>query len=88
MFFTAIQLNRKEALAWAGAGMLDFYENRIPDSLLNLSQAVFHDADEPDYLFALAQVSARAEHYREAAEAYTRFLAVSKSTDDEAPGPH
>jgi len=83
VFYTAIQLNRKEALAWAGSGMLDFYENRIPESLQNLSQAVFHDPSEPDYLFAFAQVAARAERYRDAAEAYTRFLAVSKSTDDE-----
>jgi predicted aspartyl protease len=63
--------------------MLDFYENRIFDSLANLSEAVFHDSDEPDYYFSLAQVSARAERYKEAAEAYNRFLALSRNTDDE-----
>lgn len=77
----AIRINRREALAWAGAGMLAFYENRINDSLQYLSQAVYHEPNDPDYLFAFAQVAARAEHYNEAAEAYTRFLGVSKSTD-------
>jgi tetratricopeptide (TPR) repeat protein len=83
VFFNAVKLNRKEALAWAGYGMLDFYENRIFDSLDNLRTAVYHDPNEPDYLFAYAQVSARAEHYKEAADAYNRFLVVSRNTDDE-----
>ncbi|HEV8590513.1 MAG TPA: tetratricopeptide repeat protein, partial [Pyrinomonadaceae bacterium] len=82
VFFNAVKLNRKEALAWAGYGMLDFYENRIFDSLDNLRTAVYHDPNEPDYLFAYAQVSARAEHYKEAADAYNRFLVVSRNTDD------
>ena len=79
----ALRLNKREALAWAGYGMLDFYENRILDSLNNLQEAVFYDADEPDYYFALAQVSARAERYKEAADAYYRFLSLSRNTDDE-----
>ncbi len=83
VFFTAIKNDRREALAWAGIGMLDFYENRINDSLDNLQEAVFHDPFDPDYLFALAQVSARAEKYREAARAYEEFLRVSRKTDDE-----
>lgn len=83
MFFNSITLNRKEALAWAGIGMLDFYENRINDSLDNLREAVFHDSEHPDYLFALAQVSARAERYKDAADAYYRFLSISRHTDDE-----
>jgi len=36
---------------------------------------------EPDYWFALAQVSARGEHYAEAAEAYQNFLHYSDSAD-------
>ena len=36
ILFNAIKMNRKEHLAWAGYGMLDFYENRINDSLANL----------------------------------------------------
>lgn len=83
LFFTALKLDKREALAWAGFGMVDFYENRINDSLGNLQEAAFHDPDEPDYLFSLAQVSARAERYKEAAEAYHRFLSVSRNTDDD-----
>ncbi len=81
IFFTALKLKRDEGLAWAGFGMLDFYENRIDESLSNLQEAVYHQPDEPDFWFALAQVSARAEKYREAAEAYNRFLSISSSTD-------
>lgn len=83
LFYTAINLDRDEALAWAGYGMLDFYENRIGESINNLREAVYHDRDEADFLFALAQVSARAERYTEAADAYKQFLVVSKNTDDE-----
>ena len=83
VFSNALRLNKKEALAWAGHGMVDFYENRIFDSLANLAEAVYHDGDEPDFYFAFAQVSARAERYRDAAEAYQRFLALSRNTDDE-----
>jgi Tfp pilus assembly protein PilF/predicted aspartyl protease len=81
LFFNAIKLNRREHLAWAGYGLLDFYENRISESLENLRESVFHGPDEPDYLFALAQVSARAENYSEAADAYRDFLNVSNKTD-------
>ena len=83
LFYTAVQLNRKEDLAWAGFGMLDFYENKIDASLNNLREAVYYVPDEPDYLFALAQVSARSERYKEAAEAYEQFLNVSKATDED-----
>lgn len=79
----ALSLNKKEPLAWAGLGMLDFYENRISDSMDNLKTAVYFDGGEPDYIFALAQVSARAEKYKEAADAYYRFLQVSPQTDTE-----
>jgi len=83
VFYNAIKLNRSEDLAWAGVGLVEFYENHIPQSLADLQEAVFHNAGEPDYLFALAQVSARAEQYREAADAYFRFLSVSKDTDQD-----
>jgi len=81
LFLNAIKLDRKQDLAWAGYGMLDFYENKIADSLQNLREAVFHEPAEPDYLFALAQISARAEKYTEAAEAYKDFLSVASSAD-------
>lgn len=81
LFFNALKLNRREHLAWAGYGLLDFYENKINDSLDNLRESVFHAPEEPDYHFALAQVSARAEKYREAADAYQDFLRVSNKAD-------
>ncbi len=79
----SIFLNKKEALAWAGLGMLDFYENRIQDSILNLREAVYYDSREPDYVFSLAQVSARAEKYKAAADAYEHFLQISPKSDAE-----
>ncbi len=81
ILFAAIQQDRTQDLAWAGYGMLDFYENKINDSLENLKEAVYYAPDEPDYIFALAQVSARSERYKEAAEAYNQFLRISKSSD-------
>jgi tetratricopeptide (TPR) repeat protein len=82
-FVNAIKLDKSEALAWAGLGLLDFYENRIERSQQNLRTAEYRDPDEPDYVFALAQVSARAEKYKEAADAYDRFLQISPQTDTE-----
>jgi len=79
----AILLDKRVALAWAAYGMLDFYENRIEKSILNLREAVHRDSREPDFLFALAQVSARGERYKEAADAYERFLWVAPKTDKE-----
>jgi tetratricopeptide (TPR) repeat protein len=83
ILITAVTLNKKEALAWAGLGMLDFYENRISDSIDNLRAAVYFDSYEPDFAFALAQVTARAERYKEAADAYDTFLRISPQTDSE-----
>lgn len=83
LFYRAIQLNKREALAWAGFGLLDFYENRIDEGVINLREAVIHDPDHADFTFSLAQVSARAERYAEAADAYQRFLTLSRDTDDE-----
>ncbi|MBC7901375.1 MAG: aspartyl protease family protein [Saprospiraceae bacterium] len=83
MFFNSLRLNKREALSWAGYGMIDFYENRIQESFSNLEEAVFHDPEQPDYYFAYAQVAARSEKYREAADAYNKFLAVSRDVDDE-----
>jgi tetratricopeptide (TPR) repeat protein/predicted aspartyl protease len=82
-FITSIQLNRKEDLAWAGLGMLEFYENRIEDSISDLEEATFREPNEPDYQFALGQVSARAERYKEAADAYKRFLMISNDLDSD-----
>ncbi len=77
----ALILNKREALAWEGLGMLRFYENRIADSLEDLRVAVFLEPNEPDFVFALATVSSRAEKYKEAADAYQRYLRISRGTD-------
>lgn len=82
-YVNALKLDRGEALAWAGLGLLDYYENRIDKSLEFLKEAESRDPQEPDYVFARAQVSARAERYKEAAEAYDRFLQISQDADDE-----
>jgi len=82
-FEKSLSLDRKEDLAWAALGMLEFYENRIEISLSDLLEATFRDPDEPDYQFALGQVSARAERYKESAEAYKRFLAISSELDSD-----
>ena len=82
-FTNALQIDRTEALAWAGLGTLDFYENHIDKSLENMREAVYYAPNEPDFLFTLAQVSARAENYKEAAAAYEKFLQISPQTDYE-----
>lgn len=83
MFASAYKLDKKEPLAWFGAGMLDFYENRIEESLPKLLEAEYLDSKEPDFTFSLAQVLARAEKYREAGDAYERFLRNAPITDTE-----
>ena len=77
----AIKQNRKEDLAWAGLGMLDFYENRIENSFYALVRANEYKPNEPDYLFALAQVAGRAEKFTFSAEKYEEFLRVSNKND-------
>ncbi|MEP7211539.1 MAG: aspartyl protease family protein [Acidobacteriota bacterium] len=83
VLYTALKLDKREALAWAGLGLLEFYENNIDESVTSLRQAVYLEPREPDYYFTFAQVSARAEHYTDAANAYNQFLSLSRDTDDE-----
>lgn len=83
LLVNAIRLDNSQALAWAALGMLDFYENKIGESIKNLQEAVFHDSNEPDFYYVLGQVSARAERYKEAAQAYEDFLRISRGFDDE-----
>lgn len=80
-FRTALVLDPDEALAVAGLAMVDFYENRVEASVDGLRRAVALDGNEPDYIFSLAQAAARSERYREAADAYERFLRVAPRTD-------
>jgi len=80
-FKTALALDENEALAVAGLAMVDLYENRLPLAIPALRKAVSMDPDEPDYLFNLGQAAARSEKYKEAADAYERFLVVAPKTD-------
>src|ERR1041384_6408349 len=80
-FRTALALNENEALAVAGLAMVDLYENRLPLALPGLRRASSIDPDEPDYVFALGQAAARSEKYKEAADAYERFLQIAPKTD-------
>jgi tetratricopeptide (TPR) repeat protein len=80
-FRTALALNQNEALAVAGLAMVDFYENRLPIALPGLRKAVSMDPEEPDYIFSLGQAAARSEKYKEAADAYEKFLLIAPKTD-------
>ena len=80
-FRTALALNENEALAVAGLAMVDLYENRLPLALPALRKAASMDPDEPDYVFNLGQAAARSEKYKEAADAYERFLVIAPKTD-------
>jgi len=80
-FKTALALDPNEALAVSGLAMVDMYENRLPLALPGLRKAVSMDPEEPDYVFNLGQAAARSEKYKEAADAYERFLQISPRTD-------
>jgi predicted aspartyl protease/Flp pilus assembly protein TadD len=80
-FRTALTFREDDAMAIAGLGMVDFYENRLSASLAGLRRASFIDPNEPDYLFNLGQVAARFERYKEAADAYEQFLRVAPRAD-------
>ena len=77
----ALILNKRNALANASIGMLLFYQNRVKASMRYLNAATFYDTRNPDFVYSLAQVSSRAENYKQAAEAYDRFLQVAPYTD-------
>src|SRR5258705_2195796 len=80
-FRTSLSLKDDEALAIAGLGMVDFYENRLDSAIKALRRAVSLDASEPDYLFNLGQATARNERYKEAADPYAQFLVIAPKTD-------
>jgi predicted aspartyl protease/thioredoxin-like negative regulator of GroEL len=82
-FRTALSLQENESLAIAGLAMVDFYENRLDAAIKGLRRAVSLDSDEPDYIFNLGQATARNERYKEAADAYERFLLIAPKTDAE-----
>lgn len=82
-FINSIKLDNRQGLAWMGLGMLDFYENRITRGLESLREAVYLEPQESDFLYSLAQVAARAEQYKEAADAYKKFLQMAPHTETE-----
>jgi superkiller protein 3 len=79
----ALRINKKESLAWASLGTLDFYENRMFDGLASLRTAVYFEPDDADFIFTLAQIASRSEQYKEAAAGYEKFLQISPLTDSE-----
>lgn len=80
-FRTALAFKEDEALAIAGLSMINLYENRTNLALTGLRRAVYLDPEEPDFVFSYAQAAARAERYREAADAYEDFLRIAPRTD-------
>ncbi|HEV7843942.1 MAG TPA: aspartyl protease family protein, partial [Pyrinomonadaceae bacterium] len=80
-FRTALELKDNDPLAIAGLAMVSFYENRLDESLTGLRRAVFLDPREPDFIFNLAIAAARAEHYKESADAYEQFLRIAPRYD-------
>lgn len=82
-FRTSLSFQDDEALAIAGLAMIDFYENRLDASIRGLRRAVSLDPGEPDYIFDLGQAAARSENYKEAADAYEKFLNIAPKTDED-----
>ncbi|MDX6306007.1 MAG: hypothetical protein QOI77_2976 [Blastocatellia bacterium] len=82
-FRTALVLDENEAMAIAGLAMVDYYENRTGKCIAGLRRASDLDPSEPDYVFNLGQAAARSERYKEAADAYERFLIIAPRTDAE-----
>ncbi len=80
-FRTALNIDDDQAMAIAGLAMIDFYENRNTEAVQKLRRAVSMDPNEPDYVFSLGQAAARAEKYKEAADAYEQFLIIAPHTD-------
>ncbi|HEY3104457.1 MAG TPA: aspartyl protease family protein [Pyrinomonadaceae bacterium] len=80
-FRTALTLDDDQPMAIAGLAMIDFYENRNIAAVEKLRRAVSMDPGEPDYIFSLGQAAARSERYKEAADAYERFLLIAPRTD-------
>jgi predicted aspartyl protease/Flp pilus assembly protein TadD len=80
-FRTALSLKSNDARAVAGLAMVDFYENRMDQSVQGLRRASFLDPNEPDFVYDLGQIASRTERFREAADAYERFLAIAPKTD-------
>ena len=82
-FINALALDQNEPLTVAGSGLLDFYQNHSKNALIKMRRAVAITPREPDFIFALAQIAARLEKYKEAADAYKKFLRVAPFADQD-----
>lgn len=82
-FKTALSIQDNDPIAIAGLAMVDFYENRLDQAVKGLRRAASLDSEEPDYVFNLGQAAARSERYKEAADAYERFLTIAPKTDED-----
>jgi predicted aspartyl protease/Flp pilus assembly protein TadD len=85
-FRTALDLKENDPLAVNGLAMISFYENRLEESLAGLRRAVFLEPREPDFIFNLAVAAARAERYKESADAYEQFLRIAPRYDSDRRG--
>ena len=81
--FTALKLNEREALAYAGLAEIEYFENRARNAYDGLRKAISLEPNEPDYYVSLARACSRLELYTEAADAYQRYLEVAPKTDTE-----
>jgi predicted aspartyl protease/Flp pilus assembly protein TadD len=79
--FTALKLNEREALAYAGLAEIEYFENRARNAYDGLHKAISLEPNEPDYYISLARACSRLELYTEAADAYQRYLDVAPKTD-------
>lgn len=79
----ALELDKKDALAFGAAAEVDYYEGRAKESRLKALYAYSLDPEEPDYLITVARSCSRLELFAEAAEAYQRFLLISPLNDAE-----
>jgi Flp pilus assembly protein TadD/predicted aspartyl protease len=77
----SFRLDSKEPLAWGAAAEIDYYEGRSKDSRDKALRAYTLDSEEPDFLITFARASSRIENFKEAADAYERFLEVAPEND-------
>ncbi len=79
--FTALKLNERESLAYAGLAEIEYFENRARNAYDGLRKAISLEPNEPDYYISLARACSRLELYGEAADAYQRYLEVTPKND-------
>jgi tetratricopeptide (TPR) repeat protein len=79
----SVKADPKEPLAHGAAAEIDYYEGRSKEARMKSYYAFTLDSQEPDYLFTFARASSRLEMFRDAADAYERFLTVAPKTEVE-----